>query len=335
MDNKTSNPAVINTIPSQSAESNKSNEPKYSFQDVDSARRKYAKKLIIALVPALTLFLIACISVVISIFSFKQTSAETTDGRLSLVAFLLTVVISLCVVIFTRKDSARYKELYKEFFVKQSLNQLFTNIVYVKSQGISPELIYSTGMIRRGNRYSSNDYVSAKYKNVGFTQSDVRIANEDDDTETLIFKGRWLRFEFPKSFNFRLEVVEKRFFANRTPSKNYKTGKSFQKIKTESQSFNRKFNIYAEDGFEAFYILDPVFIEHIEALESIHKGKIILCFIDNYLHVGIKNNKDAFEPPNPTLPLNESKEIDKVTKDLKLITDFVDFLKLDKKLFKS
>ena len=59
----------------------------------------------------------------------------------------------------------------------------------------------------------------------------------------------------------------------------------------------------------------------------------MLCFVDNKLHVGLHDNKDAFEPPSPLKKLDEKKETEKIYNELKTITDFVDFLKLDKKIF--
>ena len=61
----------------------------------------------------------------------------------------------------------------------------------------------------------------------------------------------------------------------------------------------------------------------------------MLCFIDNKLHVAINDNKDAFEPPRPFKPINEQAENEKIYQDIKTITDYIEFLKLDRKLFKN
>ena len=142
-------------------------------------------------------------------------------------------------------------------------------------------------------------------------------------------------FEFPKKFNFRLEVVQKHFGSNLIPKKNSKTGRKIEKISTESTTFNQKFKVYAEDGFEAYYILDPTIIDQIEKLSDSYKGKLLLCFIDNKLHVGVYDNHDAFEPPSHLKKIDENAEMQEVNQEIKTITDFVEFLKLDRKLFKD
>ena len=43
----------------------------------------------------------------------------------------------------------------------------------------------------------------------------------------------------------------------------------------ESIDFNKKFKIYAEDGFEAFYLLDPSFILKIEKVSAEYDKKMI------------------------------------------------------------
>lgn len=194
-------------------------------------------------------------------------------------------------------------------------------------------------MVNTGDKYSSNDLTTGKYKDVAFTQADVHIQIENTDSEgntyyTTIFKGRFMIFEFPKKFNFRLEVVEKYFGANRVPGKNKQTGRKFEKIKVESSEFNKIFKTYAEDGFEAFYLLDPAFIHNILELDSQYNGKLLLGFYDNKLLVGLKDGKDAFEPPSIFKKLDETSETEKIAKDIHLITNFVDKLKLDRKLFK-
>ena len=59
----------------------------------------------------------------------------------------------------------------------------------------------------------------------------------------------------------------------------------------------------------------------------------MLCFIDNKLHVALYDNKDMFEPPNPLKTLDEQAEFSKIYQDIRAVTDYVDFLKLDRKLF--
>ena len=139
---------------------------------------------------------------------------------------------------------------------------------------------------------------------------------------------------FPKKFTFKLELVGRRFHAYRIPGKDEKTHRKMSTISTESSEFNDAFKIYAEDGFEAFYLLDPKMISRILDISTHYKNKTLFCFVDNKLYILLDNGKDSFEPPKPSKPIDEQAELAKVSAEIKVITDFVDQLSLDRKLFK-
>lgn len=310
------------------------------FKDLEEARQKYASKL--------KKFIIAGVAIlaVVLLFSFigpsRASGPSVITGFFSFFAFAIffIAIFAVVAVFATRKEGKAYKKLYKAYFVERNLRQIFTDIYYNHEQGMPKEVLSSTNMMRTGDVYHSNDFTSGKYKDVSFAQADVVIQEEHTDSDgdttyVTIFKGRWMVFEFPKPFTFRLEVVQKWFNAHKKLRKSREANRKIVKISTESPTFNKKFKVYAEDGFEAYYILDPAFIDHIEKLSDAHKGKLLLCFIDNKLHVAINDKKDAFEPGSPLKPIDEQAENQKIHDDIKTITDFVEFLKLDRKLFKN
>ena len=315
-----------------------------TFQELEQARAKYAKKLKIFIIIGLSLFALSIILSLTGVFGFSGSSAfskfnffSSAISALVMGVFILAITAVIAVLV-THKDAKAYKALYKAYFVEQSLQKTFTDLHYNHNEGMPKEVLKSTGMIYTGDIYSSNDFTSGKYKDVAFSQADVHIqeVTTDSDGNTqyqTIFKGRWLVFEFPKPFTFRLQVVEKWFGANMKPHKDKTTKRKIERIHTESVEFDKRFKVYAEDGFEAYYILDPAFISHIEDLDNSRKGKLMLCFIDNKLHVALYDNKDMFEPPNPLKTLDEQAEFSKINQDIRAVTDYVDFLKLDRKLF--
>lgn len=304
------------------------------FEDLETARQAYINRFrkvflmsfSVAALPAL-LFMAPMIRGGLVIFSL-------------LFFFIFVGCIALVfTTIYTRKDKSKYVGAYKSYFVESSLKKFFTEINYLHDSGFSPAVLSGTGMMRTGDRFRSNDYISGKYKEVQFSQADVHIQDEHTDSDgntnyVTIFKGRWMIFEFPKQFVSKMEIAQKGFRGNLVP-RSSQNGKKIKKMDTESISFNKMFTIYAEDGFEMFYILTPDIIQRIENIASEGKRKIILCFVDNKLYVGLHNNKDAFEPPSARKSLDEKNELEKVQADIKPITDFIDTLKLDKKIFKN
>ena len=108
-----------------------------------------------------------------------------------------------------------------------------------------------------------------------------------------------------------------------------------KKVSMESESFNSKFNVYTQNEHDAFYIITPSLMTRIEKLDDMTKGKILLCFIDNRLHIGIYDNKDSFEPPSVFKEINEQETMERISGDIEMITQFVDELNLDNELFKK
>ncbi len=309
------------------------------FEDVENARITYknvlTKRMSIAFGVVILIFLITFISK-----ESKTGATDLFDVFLTFFFFIFVSIFATTIVFLTiGKYRKAYHRAYKGYFVYNSLNSVFSKLTYEREEGISAETLKSTGMINTGDRYSSNDFVHGEYKDVAFTQADVCIEEEHTDSDgnttyVTIFKGRFMIFDFPKKFAYRLEVAEKGFRANLVPFGRSKDGKKFESIDLESGEFNDLFNTYAEDGFEAFYILDPALMNNILELAEKHKGKLLFCFLDNRLIVGLKDGKDAFEPPSIFKPIDEKAETKIVAEEIGLITSFVDQLKLNRKIFK-
>ena len=301
------------------------------FQSVETARKAYAKRLTWQWV------IFAVILAVLAIPSVASGQIESTF-MLFFYGFFVAFIYFIIIIFINRNIQRKYRRAYKAYFVEQNLKKTFTDLSYDHEAGLSSTLLSLTGMINTGDRYSSNDFTSGKYKDVAFSQADVHIETEytdsDGDTHyTTIFRGRFMIFEFPKRFNFKLEIVGKRFRAYRKPGKNAKTGQKAEKITTESTEFNKMFRTYGQDGFEAYYILDPAFMVKLMDIATKHKKRVLFAFFENRLIVGLDDGKDSFEPPFAMKQIDEAKEIAKISTDIKTITDFVDQLSLDRKLF--
>ena len=243
-------------------------------------------------------------------------------------AIFVLVIYIFFTTVATRKEATDYRNAYKAYFVSGTMNKVFTDLKYSHEWGMPREVLANTGMINMGDRYSSNDYCIAKYKDFPFMQADVHIQEEHEDSDgdrtyVTIFRGRWVTFDIKKKFEKKLLVTGKSFYCERYD-------KTFRKTELESNEFNRMFDVYAQDGFEAFYLLDPAVMERIMKLSELHDGRIMICFMNGKMHIAINNNVDSFEPPVYTKPINEKAEFDKVMNDIKVITNIVDEVKLVK-----
>ena len=291
---------------------------------------------------AIFVFVVPFLIFVFTFLSFGDTSTGIDGGVIGSIvggfvvfpfvvfALMATLIVFL---IFMIKRRSAYRAAYKKFFSHRVLTELLKEYYYDHASGISRADLDAIGMVRLGNKYHSEDYVSGHYKDVGFVQADVLIQDEhtdsDGDTHTdTLFSGNWMVFEFPRSFVTKLAVV-----GRRTQMSVY--AKGMEKFATESTEFNKKFKVYMQDGVEMFYILDPKMIEAMQALGEKFGEKIFFLFVDKKLHIGLNNGSDSFEPPKHKKgDIDTVEEIERLSTEFNTVFHLIDTLEISKTLFK-
>lgn len=255
-------------------------------------------------------------------------------------SIIIIIVKSIIKSILLGKQINEFNNGFKNKYVLSSLYKIFTDLNYFPDKGLHYSVIANTRMMDMGDRYSSNDYFEGKYKNVNVRQADVHIEEEQETTDSegnttttwvTIFKGKWMIFDFNKSFTANVQVSQKGFGNSRV--NNWGEKNKYKKVEMEDVEFNKMFRIYAQNEHDAFYILTPSLMEKIKKLANSVDGKLLMCFIDNELHIGLYNYKDSFEY-NVYKKIDEEKINDDISKDIKVITDFIDELNLDNSLFR-
>ena len=316
-----------------------------NFDDVEKARvayhTKYSKLQKRALIIYAVLFGAALMMVITMVSPDFSSIMSNLGGNLIFggvflfaglfVPSVFYAIIALIIIGHkTNKEKIAYERAYRAYFVERVLAATFTDLYHRHDEGLSKEKLRSTLMIDTGDRYRSNDYTRGKYKNVAFEQADVHIQEEHKDSDgdttyVTTFRGRFMIFEFPKKFQSRLLVAGSGARVARVSM-----GAEFRALETESNEFNRRFRILAEDGFEMFYLLDPAMMTRMEVVADAYNNRVMFGFCDNRVIVGINDGKDALEPPSASKSLDEKTEMEKNLKDVKVITDLVDTLRLSR-----
>ena len=96
-------------------------------------------------------------------------------ARNPLAFFFVAVIGAVICFLVVRAPRKEYREAFKRSVVRQSLESVFTDVVYEPDLGISYETIAGTKMMSMGDRFHSEDYISAAYRDIRFEQSDVHI----------------------------------------------------------------------------------------------------------------------------------------------------------------
>lgn len=113
-----------------------------SFDDVEKARIKYKNKLIMVIL--ISLVVIVTLAISTNVF---------VDGESVLFLFFLSIALFAMDALIVSGDKKRYTLAFKTFFVKSSLEKVFTDLKYMPESGISPNVIRDTGMMYMGDRY--------------------------------------------------------------------------------------------------------------------------------------------------------------------------------------
>lgn len=263
---------------------------------------------------------------------------NTVNGAENITEFFVLVIVLgvLTTRLITSKDKKEFKKIYKKDITLETFKNIFTDIEYKPNSGLSKSVISGTEMMNTGDRYFSNDYISAKYKGINFECADVEIQEEyrdkDGDTSYVtIFEGQWFIFDFNKNFKANIQICEKSFRGAKRGG--LFSNKVYQKVKMEDVDFNKEFKVFAENELDAFYVLTPNTMEKIKQLNNRLSGNLLFCLINSKMHIGLHNRKDLFEP-NIYKKINLEEEKEKILNDIKIITEFVDVLDLDNDLFK-
>lgn len=260
----------------------------------------------------------------------------TTVGFLAFPLIIAGVVF----IFVSVKASKNFAREYKSHIVSATLNEIFTDMQFSPKNGISCGTIDATGMMNTGDRFSSNDLITGKYNGVDFCQSDVHIEVESTDSDgnttySTLFQGRWMIFEFNKTFHCDMQVVAPFFGAAKRKGGLFSRKENkMPRVKFENETFNKAFHVYAHDQQEAFYIMTPHMMEAILTLKQKCKSPIMLLFVGGSLHVAVNNHKDAFEP-HLFRKIVPEKEKEYILSDIRVITDFVDEMKLDNDIYKQ
>lgn len=229
-----------------------------------------------------------------------------------------------------------FAKAYKEQMVKGLLAETIDDLRFYPDKGISKEVVKSTDMMSLGNIYRTNDLIEGAYNGVRFSQSDILIqqqtSNGKNTTTTTYLQGRWLIFDFNKRFHCDLQVRDRKFSYAKKSGGWFSDREKTEKLETESEVFNDTFKVYAENESEAFYILTPHFMEALMQVKLKAGGQVLFCFVDSKLHVAVNNKKDSFEP-SIWKPIDREAATRAIRDDMALITDLVDTLSLDERLF--
>ncbi|MDR2939975.1 MAG: DUF3137 domain-containing protein [Clostridiales bacterium] len=253
--------------------------------------------------------------------------------------FLLPVgaafVLMLVVGVRTGRQMMELKSLMAASVTLPVLREIFEVKAYHPHGNIGADIIRPAGLIHSWESISGSDYFEGSYKGLNVLYSDLYLSHQETSTDSngkattttvTDFLGQWLVCDFGKELASTVRLVEKRGGTT--------FGLSKSDIETENVDFNKKFRIIAEDGHTAFYLLTPHFMERLVEADSRANSPSLFCFQGGKVHIALYSGRDSFELGKIN-PNNMEAVRQKFRNDIKYMTDIMDTLLLNDKLFQD
>ena len=252
------------------------------------------------------------------------------DGAPILIA--ASVIVGAVTAFFGFSSYTTIQDDFRDNILKKLLEDSVDNAFYNPKQGLCSSQIYQSEALDIADRFNSKSLLSGSLKGVSFVSSDVlmmrlkTIPTNKSYTTTYVtyFSGRVFAFEFNKSFEGALQILE---------TGNPLGQRLYEPFHISNKSLNNALNIFTTNKATTRSILTPSIIEALTAIEKNHTGNIRFSFLDSKFFVAIDTHKNTFE-----LSIFKAINVDALEtfkRDLKSLHTIVSILKDREKVFEK
>ena len=249
------------------------------------------------------------------------------------VILLLAALVSACM---TSKNTGALKKLLGDRVVSGVLNEALDNVEYAPFGRIKS--IGSEGMVFPFSveKVQGSDHIKATYKGLQLELSDIELYSVEDvydsendrweEREQKVFQGQWLICDFGKELSGEVRISAE-------PKKLRRQHKN-NSVEMESDAFNRRFLVTADNAQEAYYILTPHMMEYILDMADRSGGEVYMAFLrSGKLNVAVQTGRDFFELGGSNTNIDALRQ--KFLGELKWFTDIIDTLRVEDTLYKK
>ena len=229
----------------------------------------------------------------------KESPAEMITGATILPALLAVGIYFFLYHLFVKRTYETFNQAFKGAYVLQTVETAggFSDLSYTPKGGFSYNELRDSHVVNSGEYkyFKSEDQLSGTLYAVPFSYSDVVTQylkrNGKKSEIRTIFSGQVMRFTLPEDFKWsfgHLQIFEKEFLSN------LKGRTAPYKVQTENEAFNRRFEIFAADEHNAFYLLTPRMLEQITRFADFANCQIALTFVGMSLYVAVDRPHSMF-----------------------------------------
>ena len=273
------------------------------WQKLEQLQKKAAVRFRIMLILAGIIFV--ALLLFMGSYVFRTSSASdslaekvgTTVCAAGVVAFGFVAVFYELLI---KKAYRDFNSFFKQSYVMPLIQNsgCFRDLSYSPRGGFSYNEIRDSAVVASGEAryYHSEDMLSGNYQGIKFQYADVKtrhmVSSGKRREVRTIFEGQVMRFatfdETKRSVG-HLQIFQKEFLSN------VKGWTAQNRIETENEAFNRRFQVYSADPHSAFYILTPRMMEQILRFADEVKEQVSITFNGRVLYVAITRTRNMFD----------------------------------------
>ncbi|HOW37426.1 MAG TPA: DUF3137 domain-containing protein [Bacillota bacterium] len=199
--------------------------------------------------------------------------------------------------ILAGSSASRFKKAFREWKtdgIRKVLPHFGSDARFLADHGFTAEQVYSSLLLRRADRFFSEDMLSGSLGDLRFLSADVKLQDvrHTGKTTTVVttFLGRVYLLDFSRDFPTDLTVFQPSF------GRAWGFGDyGYQTVTLESVDFNRELLVLAKDPLAAFRILTPPVMERLMALDRRYDDRIALSIQGSRLWIAVRTGRDHFE----------------------------------------
>lgn len=233
-----------------------------SEEQLETMRHKARKRQNIAIVLTFLAFVLYIGMFYVALIEEEGMSALFVVKIVFAAAVLAFATFGLLWYIVVHRTYEKFNVNYKSKYVTQVLNNIpgFEGLEYYPEGGFTWDDIRNSAVVACGEKkhFESEDQLFGEYENVKFRISDVvtkkTVRRDDKRKVEEIFSGQVLclfGFDDLKVSKVHIQIFEKEFLSS------FSGWKAEYPIQTENEAFQKRFQIYADDEHNAYYILTP------------------------------------------------------------------------------
>jgi hypothetical protein len=238
-----------------------------------------------------------------------------SNANLTLDSFLFVLFFCLLIPsIFTWQIDQGYRNFFEVIlipaFIKHFNMQKDVELQYSSLSGISESTFNSCGLFQEGTDYRSDGLIKGTIGKTQFECASVlaqevreNVYGNNHKQRIILFRGLFCIADANKNFTGATFVVPdnvENVFGH--------TGHSLQElfarhrfghcelVSLEDPNFERNFAIYSSDQIEARYLLTPLLMEQISAVQRNWNLPLHIAFIYGKIFLAIETPQDWFEP---------------------------------------